>query len=112
MSGLIRFLIQDIVRHPGDVRINEVQGDASVLLELSVHPDDLRLVRGPDEETLRSIRTVLSAASGRRKVVLDLIDPADADADEDSGEDDGEDDATDEVDAAGAGDSDDPADAG
>lgn len=97
MSGLVQFLIQNIVRHPGEVRINETQGEASVLLELSVHPDDLRLVRGPDEETLRSIRTVLSAASGRRKVVLELIDPAEQaqdapdEASEDGDGDDGDD---------------------
>jgi hypothetical protein len=45
-----------------------------VLLELSVDPSDLDRVLGPDGETLRAIRTVLSASAGRRKAVLELLE--------------------------------------
>ena len=76
MSELVRFLVKHLVRYPDAVRVNEVQGEASILLELAVDAADVELVKGPDGETLRAIRTVLSAASGRRKAVLELIEPS------------------------------------
>jgi len=88
VSELIQFLARSLVRHPGEIRVNEVQGDASILLELTVHPDDVARVRGPEDETLRAIRTVLSASSGRRKVVLELVDPHERPATGDLGDED------------------------
>ena len=87
VSELVRFLVQSIVRHPEDIQVTEIQGDASILLELCVNADDMRIVRGPEDDTLRAIRTVLSAASGRRKVVLELLDPADFYEDDEEDED-------------------------
>lgn len=76
MSELVSFLVRNLVSCPDAVRVNEVQGEASVLLELSVDGADLERVKGPDGEILRAIRTVLSAASGRRKAVLELVEPS------------------------------------
>lgn len=76
MSDLVRFLVRHLVSAPDAVRVHEVQGEASVLLELAVDPADVERVKGPEGETLRAIRTVLSAASGRRKAVLELIEPS------------------------------------
>mgnify|MGYP003337407860 FL=1 len=56
-----------------------VEGEASILLELSVAPSDLARVKGPEGETLRAIRAVLSAAAGRRKAVLELVEPSGGD---------------------------------
>ena len=81
MSELVRFLVKHLVSRPDQVRVNEVQGEASILLELAVDAADVEAVKGPDGETLRAIRTVLSAAPGRRKAVLELIEPS-ADSDE------------------------------
>ena len=82
MSDLVRFLVKHLVRHPDQVRVNEVQGEASILLELAVEASDVERVKGPDGEILRAIRTVLSAASGRRKAVLELIEPSNESAEE------------------------------
>ena len=88
MSELVRFLVSPIVRNPDAVRVNEIKGEAAVLLELTVDPSDLDRVRGPDGETLQAIRTVLSASAGRRKAVLELVDPsAESSESEDSSED-------------------------
>lgn len=83
MTGLVEFLVKGVVRHPDAVRIHEVAGEVSTLLELHVHEDDVVRVRGAEDETLRSIRAVLSASAGQRKVMLELIDPgASAEAEE------------------------------
>ncbi|MFO0003755.1 MAG: hypothetical protein ACK559_21755 [bacterium] len=51
-----------------------VEGEASVMLELRVPPDDVPAVRGERGETLRAIQQVLSIAGGTRKPVLDFVD--------------------------------------
>ncbi|MSQ00483.1 MAG: KH domain-containing protein [Myxococcales bacterium] len=75
MQPLLQHLLSGIVTKPDGVSINEVAGEASVLLELTVDPTDVDSVKGPDGETLRALRTVLSASSGDRRAVLELIEP-------------------------------------
>jgi hypothetical protein len=76
VKQLVEYLARAVVSAPDEVFVNEVEGESSVLLELSVDPQDLDAIRGPDGETLRAIRTVLSASAGRRKAVLDLVEPS------------------------------------
>jgi uncharacterized protein len=82
MQALLRHVINGIVSTPAAVEIRETEGEASVVYELTVADADLDSVRGPDGETLRAIRTVLSASSGDRRAVLELVEPgAEASAD-------------------------------
>jgi predicted RNA-binding protein YlqC (UPF0109 family) len=74
MQDLVFHLVRPIVSHPDDVKVQVVEGEATVMLELSVHPEDRERVQGDNGRTLRSIRNVLSAAAGRRKATLDLVD--------------------------------------
>ncbi len=80
MQDLVEYLVRGLVDHPDDVQVRAVEGEATVMLELRVHPEDVDLVRGEDGQTLRHIRAVLSAASGRRKAVLELLNDLDEDA--------------------------------
>lgn len=75
MQDLVLHLVKPIVAHPDDVKVNVVEGEASVTLELTVNPADNDAVIGENGRTIRSIRNILSAAAGRRKATLDLIDP-------------------------------------
>jgi predicted RNA-binding protein YlqC (UPF0109 family) len=74
MRDLVLHLVQPIVDHPEEVKVQVVEGEATVMLELSVHPEDRERVQGDNGRTLRSIRNVLSAAAGKRKATLDLVD--------------------------------------
>lgn len=76
MTELVSFLVRGIVSRPDAVRVNVVEGEASILLELLVDPVDVARIKGPEGETLRAIRTVLSASAGQRKAVLELIEPS------------------------------------
>lgn len=76
MKGLVAHLARGLVSQPDQVVVNVVEGEAAVLLELSVAPADVEAIKGPGGETLRALRTVLSGSSGRRKAVLELIEPA------------------------------------
>lgn len=75
MKAVVDHLVRGLVANPDAVRLNTVEGEASVLIELSVAPEDVARIKGPDGDTLRAIRTVLSAAAGRRKAVLELLAP-------------------------------------
>ena len=74
MQDLVFHLVKPLVSHPDDVKVQLVEGEATVMLEMSVHADDRERVLGENGRTLRSIRNVLSAAAGRRKATLDLVD--------------------------------------
>ena len=82
MESLLRHLVEPIVAHPDDVSIQAIEGDASVLFELVVHEDDRDRVKGPEGRTLRALRTVLSAAAGKRKATVDLVEAHGADGEE------------------------------
>ncbi|MFZ5477276.1 MAG: KH domain-containing protein [Myxococcota bacterium] len=82
MTALVSHLVKGLVSRPDQVTVNTVEGEASVLLELTVAPEDIARVKGPDGETLRSIRTVISAAAGDRKAILELVEPRSAAAEE------------------------------
>lgn len=73
MTELVRFLVQGVVKHPDAVVITATEGDASVVLQLEVDPTDVSRVNGPDGDVLRAIRQVLSASSGQRKAILELV---------------------------------------
>ncbi len=76
MKSLVEFLARGVVADSGAVSVNALEGEASVLYELSVSPSDLSAVRGAEGATLSAIRAVVSAASGRRKAVVELVDAA------------------------------------
>ncbi|MFN7144776.1 MAG: KH domain-containing protein [Myxococcota bacterium] len=80
MKALVDHVVRGLVSKPDEMRLNTVEGEASVLIELSVAPEDVARVKGPDGDTLRAIRTVLSASAGRRKAVLELVEPMGASA--------------------------------
>lgn len=74
MEALVRHLVEPLVDHPDAVSVQTVEGEAVILLELVVDPSDKAAVEGDKGRTLRAIRNVLSAAAGRRKATLDLVD--------------------------------------
>lgn len=77
MIKLIEHLVHPIVDHPDDVRIQHVEGDAAIVLEMAVHPEDREVFDKDDARAVRSIRNILSAAAGRKKATMDLVDEDD-----------------------------------
>lgn len=74
MEDLVRHLVEPIVEHPEAVSIQKIEGEAAIMLELVVHPDDRDRIADDKNKTLRSIRTILSAAAGRQAATLDLVE--------------------------------------
>lgn len=67
-------LVKGIVDHPDDVAVTERTTKFGKALEVSVHPDDFGRVIGRNGRTATSIRTVVHALNGGRKVRIDFLD--------------------------------------
>jgi predicted RNA-binding protein YlqC (UPF0109 family) len=77
VEKLVEFLARGLVTQPDEVRVNTVEGETVVIVELQVHDDDVSRVIGEDGCIVKAIRQVLSAASGRRKTMLELVNTQD-----------------------------------
>jgi predicted RNA-binding protein YlqC (UPF0109 family) len=86
VEGLVRFLAHGLVSRPDDVHVSVVEGETVVIVELHVHDSDLSRIHGPEGRTLRALRQVLSASSGRRKAMLEVVDAHAGPASGDAGE--------------------------
>lgn len=63
MKELVEMIAKSIVDQTDMVRVNEVQGEKSVILELSVADEDMGKIIGKQGRIARAIRTVVKAAA-------------------------------------------------
>jgi predicted RNA-binding protein YlqC (UPF0109 family) len=77
MKELLEYLAQGLVEKPEEVRVTEVRGDdGTIVLELSVAPDDYGNVIGRGGRTASALRTVvkMAAVKDKRRVFVDIVD--------------------------------------
>jgi len=87
MKELLSYIIEKIVSHPEDIKIEEETEGGLVNLKLQVHPDDMGLVIGKGGNIIRSIRNLLrvKAIKEGKRVNLELIETEANTPDLDSG---------------------------
>ena len=66
LGELVAFIAGSIVDDPTQVQVDRVSGEAVIIYELSVAPEDVGRVIGKQGRTANAIRTVLRAASGHQ----------------------------------------------
>ena len=73
---LIEYIAKALVDHPEQVRVSEIEGERTSVIELSVAKDDLGKVIGKQGRTAKAIRVILGAASAKLKKhsVLEIIE--------------------------------------
>lgn len=76
LKGLIEELVKAIVDKPEEVKISEVEGESTTVLELKVAKEDIGKIIGKEGKTAKAMRTILSAASQkiRKKTHLEIIE--------------------------------------
>jgi predicted RNA-binding protein YlqC (UPF0109 family) len=76
MKDLINYIAQALVDHPEQVSVNEIEGDQTSVLELTVAKEDIGKVIGKQGRTARAMRTILSAASAKlkKRTVLEIVE--------------------------------------
>ena len=76
LKSLVEYLAKSLVDHPEKVSVNEVEGEKTTILELSVAEDDLGKIIGKHGRTARAMRIVVSAAASkeRKRAVLEILE--------------------------------------
>ncbi len=67
MKNLIEIIAKALVDHPEQVKVTEVEGENTSVIELAVAKEDLGKVIGKQGRTARALRTILTAASTKIK---------------------------------------------
>lgn len=75
MKELLETIAKALVDNPEQVSVNEVVGEKSIILELSVTEDDMGKVIGKQGRIAKAIRTVVKAAAVKdnKRVVVEII---------------------------------------
>lgn len=75
MKDLLEVIAKSLVDNPEMVRVNEIAGEQSIILELKVAPDDMGKVIGKQGRIAKAIRTVVKAAAIKenKRVVVEII---------------------------------------
>lgn len=75
MRELVEIIAKALVDNPDAVKVNEIIGEQSVILELKVAPDDMGKVIGRQGRIAKAIRTVIKAAATKenKRVVVEII---------------------------------------
>jgi len=76
LRNLIEVMAKALVDFPDQVKVSEVEGEQTTVIELKVAKEDLGKVIGKEGRTARSLRTILAAVSTklRKRSVLEILE--------------------------------------
>lgn len=75
MKELVEYIAKSLVDDPSQVRVTEIEGATSVILELTVAPEDMGRVIGRNGRVANAMRTLLRviAAKQGKRVTLEIV---------------------------------------
>ncbi len=75
MDKLVEYIAKSLVDHPDAVRVTKREEEDSVVIELTVDPEDTGKVIGKQGRIAKAIRSIVKAASvnDEKKVVVDIL---------------------------------------
>jgi len=73
---LVEYVARSLVSQPDEVKVNRVDKDRLVVLELRVAPDDMGRVIGKQGRIAKSIRTLVRSATSNsnKKYIVEILD--------------------------------------
>ena len=76
LKELIEFIAKSLEDYPEKVKVTEIEGEKTSVIELIVAKEDLGKVIGKQGKTARALRTILAAASNKvnKRAVLEIIE--------------------------------------
>ena len=79
MKEFVEYIVKNLVDNPDQVRINEIGGTHTLIIELSVEKSDIGKIIGKKGKTINAIRTLLMSVASRNgiRVNLEIIEDED-----------------------------------
>ncbi len=75
MRELVEFIARTLVDHPDAVQVREVEGERTIVIEVTVAPDDIGKIIGRQGRIVNALRTVVRAAAVRtgKRVMVEIL---------------------------------------
>ncbi|MEZ0536184.1 KH domain-containing protein [Caldicellulosiruptoraceae bacterium PP1] len=75
LKELVELIAKSLVDHPEMIRVNEIHGEQSVIIELHVAPEDMGKVIGKQGRIAKALRTVVRAAATKenKRVIVEIL---------------------------------------
>ena len=76
MKDLLLYIARNLVEHPDQVTVTEVEHDGELTLELRVAPEDMGKVIGRQGRIAKEIRALMRSVAQRqgKKISVDIVD--------------------------------------
>jgi len=80
MKEFVEYIVKNLVDYPDEVKINEIGGTQTLIIELSVKKSDIGKIIGKRGKTINAIRTLLMSVASRNgiRVNLEIIEDGEA----------------------------------
>jgi hypothetical protein len=77
MNGFVEYLVKLLVDNQDQVKVKQIDGTHTSIIELSVEKSDIGKVIGKKGKTINAIRTLLMSVASRNgmRVSLEVIEP-------------------------------------
>ena len=75
MRELVEIIAKALVEEPDSVKVTQIDGEKTIILELAVAPDDMGRVIGKQGRIAKAIRTVVKAMAAKegKRVNLEIV---------------------------------------
>lgn len=76
MKDFVKYIVMNLVDQPDQVKINEIAGTHTLIIELSVAKPDVGKIIGRQGKTIHAIRTILMSVASRAgmRVSLEILE--------------------------------------
>jgi len=77
MKDFVEYIVKKLVDNPEDVKVNQIESEKTVIMELQVKEGDLGKVIGKKGRTAKALRILLTAAAakqGQKRAILEIIE--------------------------------------
>jgi len=76
LKDFVEFIAKNLVDYPEEVEVRTIDGEKTIVFELSVNKSDIGKIIGKNGRTIRAIRTLLTttAAKHGQRAVLEILE--------------------------------------
>lgn len=76
IKDLVYEIVKALVDSPEEIKVTEIKGENTSVIELKVAPDDIGKIIGKKGRTAKAIRDILSSASAKlnKRFIFEIIE--------------------------------------